>query len=315
MQKEVVVLGGNGFLGTNLCEALWSKGIKPIVLDKSLGCDLATDDGQKMFGNALHSLCNIDEIDVIMMAARLGSALFDTNPLTPYLENKAINEKCIDTMMQFSNPTSKFHISFYSTSEVYGNIDPANVPKKLVTTIDPLYSRSLYAQEKLATETVLHYLREIGKIKSLRVFRPFNVSGKWQKRGVVYEMVKTAVLERQIRYTANQTREITSAKRATEMALHAVISREEETIDLTSKNHISLKDLAWSIKDVLVWIDPIRYATIDIVEDPPIDSYIKTRGTVNVLSTDYEKKAFSQRLFESHIIEDVISTLVTTMLS
>lgn len=53
MQKEVVVLGGNGFLGTNLCEALWSKGIKPIVLDKSLGCDLATDDGQKMFDNAL----------------------------------------------------------------------------------------------------------------------------------------------------------------------------------------------------------------------------------------------------------------------
>lgn len=244
-----------------------------------------------------------------MMAARLGSALFDTDPLPSYLENKAINEKCIETMMHFSNLTSKFHISFYSTSEVYGNVDPSNVPKRLMPTIDPLYSRSLYAQEKLATETVLHYLREIGKIKSLRVFRPFNVSGKWQRRGVVYEMVKTAVLERQIRYTADQTREITSVQGATEMALDAIIGHEEGTIDLTSENHITLKDLAWSIKDVLVGIDPPRYATIEIVEDPPIDSYIKTRGTINAISTDGERKAFSQRLARSRIIEDVMSTM------
>ena len=309
MQREVVVLGGNGFLGTNLCEALWSKGIKPIVLDKSLGCDLATNDGQDIFKRTLESICNVGEIDIVMMAAQLGSELFEVDPLTPYLENKKINEMCIDSIVNFANPTARFNISFYSTSEVYGNIDPTNVPEKLMPTIDPAYGRSLYAQEKLATETVLNYLRDIGKIKSLRIFRPFNISGKWQRRGVVYCMVESAIHQRKIRYVAGQTREITSARGATEMALDAILNNEEGTIDLTSGNQIYLKDLAWSIKYVLVGIEPSNNASISIEEDPPTDSYIKTRGTINVISTNDEREAFSQRLAKSHIIEDVISTM------
>jgi len=309
MQKEVVVLGGNGFLGSNLCEALWKKGIKPIVLDKSLGCDLATDIGQNAFNDVLLNLCNIDDIDVVMMAARLGAELFENDPIPPYLENKAVNEKCIETILNFSNPTSKFHISFYSTSEVYGNVDPSNVPKTLLPTIDPLYGRSLYAQEKLATETVLNCLRDTKKIASLRVFRPFNVSGKWQRRGVVHGMVKSAVYCNKIRYVSGQTREITFVQDATKMALDAVLSREEGTFDLTSKNHISLKDLAWSIKDVLAMSHPLKYASVTVEEDPPIDSYIKTRGTVNAISSIGGIKAFAKRLAESHIIEDIVNTM------
>lgn len=310
MQKEVVVLGGNGFLGSNLCEALWKKGIKPIVLDKSLGCDLATDIGQNMFNDVLLNLCNIDDIDVVMMAARLGAELFENDPIPPYLENKAINEKCIETILNFSNPTSKFHISFYSTSEVYGNVDPTNVPETLLPTIDPLYGRSLYAQEKLATETVLNCLRDAKKIASLRVFRPFNVSGKWQRRGVVHGMVKSAVCCNKIKYVSGQTREITFVQDATKMALDAILSREEGIFDLTSQNHISLKDLAWSIKDVLAMSHPLKYASVTVEEDPPIDSYIKTRGTVNVISSVGGIKAFVKRLAESNAIENILSTTI-----
>lgn len=310
MQKEVVVLGGNGFLGSNLCEAFWKKGIKPIVLDKSLGCDLATDVGQNIFNDVLLNLCNIDDIDVVMMAARLGAELFENDPIPLYLENKAINEKCIETILNFSNPTSKFHISFYSTSEVYGNVDPTNVPETLLPTIDPLYGRSLYAQEKLATETVLNCLRDAKKIASLRVFRPFNVSGKWQRRGVVHGMVKSAVCYNKIKYVSGQTREITFVQDATKMALDAILSREEGIFDLTSQNHISLKDLAWSIKDVLAMSHPLKYASVTVEEDPPIDSYIKTRGTVNVISSVGGIKAFVKRLAESNAIENILSTTI-----
>ena len=307
MQREVVVLGGNGFLGTNLCEALWKNGIKPIVLDKSLGCDLATGDGQQIFKDVLENLNDIDNIDVVMMAANVGSQLFENDPLSPYYENKAINDKCIDTMMNFANPTSKFHVTFYSTSEVYGNIDPLSVPCKLMPTIDPSYSRSLYSQEKLVVETLLNHLENFGKISSLRIFRPFNVSGKWQKRGVLFKMVESAIKQGEVEYAANQTREITFVQDATDQALSMIMSRKSGTYDLTSKNHILLKDLAYSIKFILNEMNP--FLKINLVEMNPGCCYIKTRGTTKLMNSSDDLVSFIKLLKQHNTISDIADAI------
>lgn len=307
--REVVVLGGNGFLGTWLCEALWLRGAKPLVLDKALGCDLATDAGQEAFKHVLNSIDSAHGIDIVMMAAQLGAEKFDTQPLEPYQENKAINEKCIDTVMKFKEETkADIHISFYSTSEVYGNVDPGNVPIHLVPTIDPTFPRALYAQEKLLTETMLNYLRNKGTIASLRVFRPFNVSGKWQKRGVLHGMVKSAIERREINYTLRQTREITFAQDATSTAVNMVLKREEGTVDLTSKNHILLRDLAFCTREALLKTGTV-VGEIEVSAKPTSCSYIQTRGTSPLVSTEEGLNNFTKALLEHGIVEGIASTI------
>ena len=121
MQKDIIVLGGNGFLGSNLCNKLDEHDISPYVLDKSLKCDLSTNDGQQMLKDIILD-CN-DNIDVVMMAAQLGAKLFDETPIEPFNENLEIDMKTIDSFKRLHNDYSiKFHITYYSTSEVYGDM-------------------------------------------------------------------------------------------------------------------------------------------------------------------------------------------------
>ena len=223
MQRDIIVLGGNGFLGSNLCNKLDEFNFSLYVLDKSLKCDLSTNDGQQMFKDIVLD-CD-GEIDVVMMAAKLGSKLFDESPFEPFNENLEIDMKTIDSIKHLHDAYGiKFHVTYYSTSEVYGNIDDFDNP---TISINPSYPRSLYAQEKLIVETLLNQMRSNQEIESLRIFRPFNVSGKGQRRGVVYEMIESALSEKKIKYSSSSSREITFIDDATDYACKMIIGHIE----------------------------------------------------------------------------------------
>lgn len=308
--KKVIILGGNGFLGTNLVEKLLSSNIDYIVLDLLSGCDLTTDDGQNQLKNEIASTKSND-VDIVMMAAQLGSTLFNQTPFDPFYKNLTINMKCLDTFSKVVNQFNKnLHISFFSTSEVYGNIkNPANVDYNLDISIDPLYSRSLYAQEKLLMETQLHYFRDINIIKTLRIFRPFNISGKHQKRGVVYEMVKSLIKYKAIYYSIDQSREITFIDYATNFIYNHIINRTEGIFDITQKNHIYLKDLANCIKNCASRYDnSLNNASIKPL--PKTDDYIKNRGSVDVIDDKIQLIEFQHRLEASNIIKQLIDEII-----
>ena len=176
-------------------------------------------------------------------------------------------------------------------------------------TVNPSYSRSLYALEKLTVEAILNNLRSTNAIASLRIFRPFNVSGKWQRRGVVYEMVKSAVQSNKICYACDQTREITFVTDATKSALDAILARNgcEGTFDLTSRYHVYLKDLALYIRNALRQIASIKWSAINIEAMPFSTSYIYTRGTVPVIESKQDLAYFEIRL--RNIVKDIVDQL------
>lgn len=68
-------------------------------------------------------------------------------------------------------------VSWFSTSEVYGSNRETVSSAKSKPDIDTNYSRSLYAQCKLAGETAFSDMLRRGYVKKLRIFRPFNVFG------------------------------------------------------------------------------------------------------------------------------------------
>ena len=75
-KQKVIVLGGSGFLGSNFVEKLSANKISYAILDYATGCDLSTNDGQNKLANELSSIKS-DDIDIVMMAAQLGSTLFN----------------------------------------------------------------------------------------------------------------------------------------------------------------------------------------------------------------------------------------------
>ena len=301
MQRDVIVLGGNGFLGSNLCNKLDEQGISAYVLDKALKCDLSTSSGQQMFRDIVYD-CN-QEVDVVMMAAQLGAKLFDETPIEPFNENLAIDMNTIDSIKKMHNEHGiKFHVTYYSTSEVYGNMLDYS---RHDIYVDPKHSRSLYAQEKLIIETLLNYMKSCNEIESLRIFRPFNVSGKNQKRGVIYEMVKSAVEKKCIFYPLNQSREITFVQDATDIAFKHIVDRTDCTIDLTSRFHISLKDLAYCVKRAIEKTYPDCLGSIETVEMPKNDSYIKHRGTAPLINDADQLNRFIEKMIEMNIVKDI----------
>lgn len=311
LKQKVIVLGGNGFLGSNFVEKLSANKISYAILDYATGCDLSTNDGQNKLANELSSIKS-DDIDIVMMAAQLGSTLFNQTPLDPFHKNLAINMKCLDTFLSIVNQSSKkLHVSFFSTSEVYGNIeDPSNIKNNLSISIDPQYSRSLYAQEKLLMETQLHYFRDINVINTLRIFRPFNISGKHQKRGVVYEMVKSLMKYNAIYYSNGQSREITFVDYATDFIYSNIINRIEGTFDITQKNHIYLKDLAYCIKNCASKYDQ-SFSNASIKPLPNNNDYIKNRGSINVMNDATKLSDFQHKLESSNIVKQLMDQIAS----
>lgn len=307
MKHTIVVLGGSGFLGLDLCNKLKSQyGFDVVVFSRSLGCDLSTNVGQQKLQDYLltNESCN----DIVMMAAKLGAKLFDINPFDPFIENASIDYKTYNTLMSIDR---KFHVTYYSTSEVYGNVNPDNDNKfNALPSIDPSYPRSLYAQEKLIVETMMNYALSNNLLSSLRIFRPFNVSGYRQKRGVIFDMVKSAMNNKTIWYAANQSREISFLDDATSIAAKFIVDRTNGTFNLTSKNHIMLKDLAYCVKVAYEKLYP-NDGCIDMKEMPYFDTYMKHRGTVSLMSTKNELDAFASQLIDHNVISGIVETLKT----
>ena len=308
MARNIVVLGSDGFIGKNLCESLAS--FTP--LDKTLGYDLATADGQAKLEECLISLASKDnQIDVVMAAANVGAKLFNEHPIDPFFENFKIDTMTIETMKKVASASNaEFHVSYCSTSEVYPSLEnPVFIPYPRTVSIDPKNGRSLYAQEKLMAETLLNY--ELGYsswLKSLRIFRLFNVSGKHQRRGVIYEMVKSAMSNYEIHFAEKASREITFVADAVNEMLSRIISRDSGTWDITSKKHILLSDLAICIKDALSTIDN-GFKCIKTISDS-CDSFMPNRGTVPIMRTSHEIEEFKCELVESGTFNDIVEDIL-----
>ena len=197
-----------------------------------------------------------------------------------------------------------YDVTFYSTSEIYGSLYSkerviSDSSKAKTTGV----GRGLYSSQKLDAE--LSLLSSVGEngMARVKIIRPFNVSGKYQRRGVVYEMVKSAFENGSIWFSDDTYRSFTSIGYASKTAADIILSD-----DVVVEKNIS-ENLTFSMEEIASLIrDEIGDDEIKIVRKEP-DAAMRYRQT-RLYSTMGDEEVSRMRKIISDVICDYVNEVV-----
>ena len=192
-QGHVLVTGGAGFIGANLCGALAGPGRRVVVID-----DLSTGRAENLAGvdgvelvegsildDALLHRAMSGAAAVVHLAARASVPRSLEDPGATHAANATGTLRVLEAARAAGGP----HVIVASSSSVYG----ANTTLPAHEDLAPL-PLSPYAASKLATEAyALSYAHSFGL--PVLVFRFFNVFGPLQAAGHAYAAVVPAFLD------------------------------------------------------------------------------------------------------------------------
>ncbi|CAN5524334.1 SDR family oxidoreductase [soil metagenome] len=187
---RVVVTGGAGFIGANLCRALLASGVDEVVAfdDLSTGfeANLTGVDAELVVGDIL-DVATIGRVaagasSIVHLAARPSVPRSITDPIASH----AANASGTASVLEAARAAGVGHVTVASSSSVYG-ANPA-LPKHEGLVTAPV---SPYAASKLAAESyALAWQRSFGL--PVLAFRFFNVFGPLQAAGHAYAAVVPA---------------------------------------------------------------------------------------------------------------------------
>lgn len=172
--KEILVVGGAGYIGSHMCKYLHQQGLKPVVLDNlSLGHREAVKWGPLYEGNLddsslLEKIFSQHSIAAAMHFAAfcyVGESMHE--PLKYYRNNIAATLGLLDSMIKHGVT----RMIFSSTCATYG--EPQYLP---ITEDHPQSPINPYGRSKLMMEQILDDLDRASGLKSV-CLRYFNAAG------------------------------------------------------------------------------------------------------------------------------------------
>jgi nucleoside-diphosphate-sugar epimerase len=243
---------------------------------------------------------------IVLMAAHIGSNEFNKSGIKLGLKNIRIMTGINSFLYDYSKKKGiPLEVFFYSTSEVYGSLNSVN---DVITTSSPTppvkagVPRFRYSYGKLSEEKTLSRMYKEKVLSHLVIFRPFNVSGRFQRRGVLFQMVKDAIRTGTISYSGDTTRTITPVGLANLTAVNH-IARDSgfEIVNIADPRFsVTMKQLALSVKD---YMKTRHHKTCSIVEKEP-DKYIRYRHVSQLMDE-------SNRNMLEPVIDDVYREVVS----
>jgi len=255
---KVVVTGGAGFIGANLCRTLLDSGVDEVVVlddlstgsrDNLDGLDVELVEGSILDRDALDRCCQRAGA-IVHLAARASVPRSIADPVASHLANASGTVEVLEAARRAGNP----HVVVASSSSVYG-ANPT-LPKR-----EDLASRPLspYAASKLATEAyALAWQHSYGL--PVLAFRFFNVFGPLQAPGHAYAAVVPAFVSAAlagqplcVHGDGRQSRDFTYVGTVAAVLTTAVLDRvtDPDPVNLAYGSRVELLELIALLEDIL----------------------------------------------------------------
>lgn len=254
---KVIVTGGAGFIGGNLCRTLLAAGHEVVVFDNlSTGSvdNIAGLDVELVEGTILDAAA-LDRVlpgagAVVHLAARPSVPRSIADPMASHQANATGTMEVLEAVRRAGDA----HVIVASSSSVYG-ANPG-IPKTEDLVPMPL---SPYAASKLATESyALAHRASFGM--DVLAFRFFNVFGPLQAAGHAYAAVIPAFVDAAlagrplpVQGDGRQTRDFTFVQTVADVITQAVDRRvaSDRPVNLAYGSRVSLLELADLVGKIL----------------------------------------------------------------
>jgi len=185
---RVAILGGAGFIGTNLAAELMKDPLNQVyVYDKNpCGYEFKNKDHVHFVQGEINDYLSLKKFITASAADTIYHLAANSD-----IKNSAVSSEpdLQDTLMTTVNIANVIRESrvkkliFASSSAVYGQHELS------ISEDFPCRPESAYGWMKLASERVLLNLQQLGYVEKLLIARFPNVTGKFQTHGVVFDLV------------------------------------------------------------------------------------------------------------------------------
>ena len=303
-KTNVLLIGGDGFLGKGLQAELSARNVNFTSIDKTQ-YDMTKAPDADDFG-LLEPFFN-DATHIVMLAAYVGAKLFNSSAAKPAAAaNSKMTQVFLQLLTYYSQKFGKsFDVTYYSTSEVYGSMESRDdfITEETTPHGIPHFPRFRYAYNKFETEQLLRLqqLSHPDMILHLKVLRPFNVYGKGQTRGVIYDMICSALKDNMIPFSDDTTRTFTDIELASKAAVDTILSNQNELKNVADpRNSLTLEAVAHIVNNVLG--SDCKFTRLEP------DPYIRYRQVSNI-DTDI---SMSTEIMRPHILalrDEIVKSL------
>lgn len=279
MGKKILITGGAGFIGSNLCEALLIKGYRVKCLDnfatgkkENIESFLNNSNFELIVGDirdfeTCDNVCN--GVDVVLHQAALGSVPRSID--NPILTNE-VNVNGFLNMLKAAGDQQVDRFIYAASSSTYG--DSASHPKVEENIGKPL---SPYAVTKLVNEIYAEVFHKIYGINTIGL-RYFNVFGRRQDPNGSYAAVIPKFTSQLIKQEApvingdgNYSRDFTYIDNVIQMNLCAIEVKNSEALNQVYNTAVgaqtTIREMAEMIRKYLSEYDP-EIAKVEIKYGP-----------------------------------------------
>ena len=274
MKKRVLVTGGAGFLGSNLCKRLLEDGHYVIAVDNLYTGRI--ENIQPFFSNPDFEFVHHDITEP--MDIKVEEIYNAACPASPphYQKSPTFTTKtCVQGLIHMLDMATKYHAKIlqFSTSEVYGDPQIQPQPEQYRGYVNPIGIRSCYDEGKRCGEALcFDYAREFHtRVKVIRIFNTYGPNMDPKDGRVVSNLIMQALQGEDITIygDGSQTRSFCYVDDLIEGIVRMMDSKDEITgpVNLGNPGEFTILELAQRIIEKTNTISKIQYCPLP-ADDP-----------------------------------------------
>ena len=274
MKKRVLVTGGAGFLGSNMCKRLLEDGHYVIAVDNLYTGRI--ENIQPFFSNPDFEFVHHDITEP--MDIKVEEIYNAACPASPphYQKSPTFTTKtCVQGLIHMLDMATKYHAKIlqFSTSEVYGDPQIHPQPEQYRGYVNPIGIRSCYDEGKRCGEALcFDYAREFHtRVKVIRIFNTYGPNMDPKDGRVVSNLIMQALQGEDITIygDGSQTRSFCYVDDLIEGIVRMMDSKDEimGPVNLGNPGEFTILELAQRIIEKTNTISKIRYCPLP-ADDP-----------------------------------------------